>query len=52
MASITSTSCEESWLPPPRPIAGTILVVAVGSVLWNFYSGFSKKQKASLEEIE
>ncbi|MFH2075622.1 MAG: hypothetical protein ABIJ57_09795, partial [Pseudomonadota bacterium] len=35
-----------------RPIAGTILLVAVGSVLWNIYSVFIKKGKASLEEIE
>ncbi|MBU2026248.1 MAG: tripartite tricarboxylate transporter permease, partial [Proteobacteria bacterium] len=35
-----------------RPIAGAILLVAVGSVLWNLYSVFIKKGKASLEEIE
>jgi putative tricarboxylic transport membrane protein len=35
-----------------RPIAATILLVAVGSVLWNFYSVFIKKGKASMEEIE
>ena len=35
-----------------RPIAGTILVISIGSVLWNLYSVFIKKQKASLEEIE
>ncbi|MCG2740543.1 MAG: tripartite tricarboxylate transporter permease [Syntrophaceae bacterium] len=35
-----------------RPIAGPILVIAVGSVLWNLYSVFIKKGKASLEEIE
>ena len=35
-----------------RPISGTILVIAVGSVLWNLYTVFIKKKKASLEEIE
>jgi putative tricarboxylic transport membrane protein len=35
-----------------RPIAGTILVIAVGSVLWNLYSVFIKKKKVSMEEIE
>ncbi|MBU2252545.1 MAG: tripartite tricarboxylate transporter permease, partial [Proteobacteria bacterium] len=35
-----------------RPIAGAILLVAVGSVLWNLYTVFIKKGKASLEEIE
>ena len=35
-----------------RPIAGTILVFAIGSVLWNLYTVFIKKKKASLEEIE
>jgi len=35
-----------------RPIAGTILVIAIASVLWNLYSVFIKKGKASLEEIE
>lgn len=35
-----------------RPIAGTILVIALASVLWNLYSVFIKKGKASLEEIE
>jgi len=32
-----------------RPIAGTILLVAGASVLWNLYSVFIKKGKASLE---
>ncbi|MBE0557447.1 MAG: tripartite tricarboxylate transporter permease [Proteobacteria bacterium] len=35
-----------------RPIAGTILVIALASVLWNLYSVFIKKGKASLEGIE
>jgi len=35
-----------------RPIAGPIMLLAVGSVLWNFYSVFIKKTKASREEIE
>jgi len=35
-----------------RPIAGTILLFALISVLWNLYSVFIKKGKASLEEIE
>lgn len=35
-----------------RPIAAPILLLAVGSVLWNFYVVFIKKGKASKEEIE
>ncbi|MEW6672723.1 MAG: tripartite tricarboxylate transporter permease [Thermodesulfobacteriota bacterium] len=35
-----------------RPIAAPILLVAVCSVLWNFYSVFIRKGKASLEEAE
>jgi putative tricarboxylic transport membrane protein len=35
-----------------RPIAGTILLLAFLSVLWNLYSVFIKKGKASLEEID
>lgn len=35
-----------------RPIAAPILILAVGSVLWNFYSVFIKKRKVSKEEIE
>jgi putative tricarboxylic transport membrane protein len=33
-----------------RPIAGTILFVAAASVLWNLYSVFIKKGRASLED--
>jgi len=35
-----------------RPIAGTILFIAVASVLWNLYSVFIKKGKASMEDAE
>jgi len=35
-----------------RPIAAPILLLAACSVLWNFYSVFIKKGKASLEEAE
>lgn len=35
-----------------RPIAGTILFIAVASVLWNLYSVFIKKSKASMEDAE
>ena len=35
-----------------RPIAGTILLFALLSVLWNLYAVFIKKGKASMEEIE
>ncbi|MEW6333925.1 MAG: tripartite tricarboxylate transporter permease [Thermodesulfobacteriota bacterium] len=35
-----------------RPIAGTILMVAVVSVLWNLYSIFIRKGKASMEQVE
>jgi putative tricarboxylic transport membrane protein len=35
-----------------RPIAGTILLISAASVLWNLYSVFIKKGRASLEDVE
>jgi putative tricarboxylic transport membrane protein len=35
-----------------RPIGGTILLLALASVLWNLYAVYIKKGRASLEEAE